>query len=52
MQKNIQSIAETGLVDSIDRKNFNYNKLQAVLCIAASAVSSIAIIAWAIHTYL
>jgi len=31
---------------------FNYNKLQAVACMAASAVVSIALIVWAIKSLL
>jgi hypothetical protein len=31
---------------------FNYNKLQAVACMAASAVVSIALITWAIKSFL
>jgi hypothetical protein len=31
---------------------FNYNKLQAVACMGASAVVSIALITWAIKSFL
>lgn len=33
-------------------KGFNYNKLQAVLCIAASAVVSLAILYWVASFFL
>ncbi len=32
------------------RRKFNYNKLQAVLCIVASAFASIALIIWGISS--
>jgi hypothetical protein len=31
--------------------NFNFNKLQAVLCMAASAAISIALIVWTIKSF-
>lgn len=34
------------------RTHFNYNKLQAVACIASSAAVSIALIYWAIKSFL
>lgn len=33
-------------------RNFNFNKLQAVLCMAASAAVSVALIVWAINSLL
>jgi len=33
-----------------ESKHFNYNKLQAVACMASSAMVSIALIYWAIKT--
>lgn len=32
--------------------SFNFNKLQAVLCMASSAAVSIGLIAWAVHSLL
>lgn len=52
MQENIQSIAEPDLVTRTGRQNFNFNKLQAVLCIAGSALVSGTIIAWLIRNFL
>ncbi len=31
---------------------FNYNKLQAAVCMAASVVASIALVTWAIKSFL
>lgn len=51
MQEEIQSMAETGIVGHSRLKNFNYNKLQAVLCIAASAILSSILISWVIQHF-
>lgn len=32
--------------------DFNFNKLVAVLCITASAATSVVVIAWSVQTYL
>lgn len=47
MQDSIQPVA--GATGQSGEKNFNYNKLQAVLCIAASVVFSTVLIAWAVR---
>ena len=51
MQEEIQPMADTRIVEHSGYKNFNYNKLQAVLCIAASALLTSALIAWTIHRF-
>lgn len=51
MQEKIQPIADAGMLGQTDRSGFNYNKLQAVLCIAASALLSIVFIVWGIRTF-
>lgn len=51
MQEKIQPIADAGMLAQADRNSFNYNKLQAVLCIAASALISSALIVWGIRTF-
>ncbi|WP_158592362.1 hypothetical protein [Noviherbaspirillum sedimenti] len=47
MQERVKSLTEAGAIKKPVQKSFNYNKLQAVLCIAASALLSIVVIAWA-----
>lgn len=51
MQEKIQPIADADMIGQAGRNSFNYNKLQAVLCIAASALLSSALIAWAIRSF-
>lgn len=51
MQEKIQPIADAGMLGQTNRNGFNYNKLQAVLCIAASALLSSALIVWGIRTF-
>ena len=33
------------------KSHFNFNKLQAVLCMALSAIASISLIAWAVTSF-
>jgi hypothetical protein len=47
MEKTIDQ--ETGMPEKKKTGVFNFNKLQAVLCIAASAAVSIALIVWLIR---
>lgn len=47
MQDRVQSLTEADAIRKPAKKSFNINKLQAVLCIAASALFSIVVIAWA-----
>ncbi|MGZ5790340.1 MAG: hypothetical protein ACXWJF_12900 [Burkholderiaceae bacterium] len=42
---------ETGMPEKKKTAAFNFNKLQAVFCIAASATVSIALIVWAIKAF-
>jgi hypothetical protein len=42
---------ETGMPENKKTGVFNFNKLQAALCIAASATVSIALIVWAIKAF-
>jgi hypothetical protein len=42
---------ETGIPEKKKPGAFNFNKLQAVLCMAASAAISIALIVWAIKAF-
>lgn len=42
---------ETGIPEEKKPGAFNFNKLQAVLCMVASAVVSIALIAWAAKAF-
>jgi hypothetical protein len=37
---------------TVNTESFNYNKLQAVVCIVSSSIVSIALIAWAVKTFL
>ncbi|MBI1892315.1 MAG: hypothetical protein HYS18_16850 [Burkholderiales bacterium] len=49
MQETIEEVT----IDSVEvEKGFNYNKLQAVICIALSAVVSVGLILWAVKTFL
>ncbi|MDB5762905.1 MAG: hypothetical protein JWQ21_1900 [Herminiimonas sp.] len=48
MQKTMQ---KTATFQDEQRGAFNFNKLQAVLCITASAATSIALIVWAVKTF-
>lgn len=52
MQDTLQSV-DLNSVESLASKanSFNINKLQAVMCIAASATVSISLIAWAFKTF-
>ncbi len=54
MQKAIQHVADLDAVEQSQKhvRSFNIHKLQAVLCIAASAFVSVALIAWAIKSFL
>lgn len=44
MHKSMRSIA-------VSTKQFNFNKLQAVVCIGSSAMCSVALIYWAVKTF-
>ncbi|HEX7636161.1 MAG TPA: hypothetical protein VF427_12895 [Noviherbaspirillum sp.] len=44
MQKSVRNVQKT----AVTACRFNYNKLQAVLCMALSAACSISLIYWAI----
>lgn len=49
MQETIDEVA----LDSVEVKtSFNYNKLQAVICMAASAAVSVGLIMWAVKSFL
>jgi hypothetical protein len=48
MEKTMQNAAVLG---SKDATHFNFNKLQAVVCIVASAALMIGLIAWAVMSF-
>ena len=47
-----KTVQEAAVLEPQRGAGFNYNKLQAVLCIALSAVVSISLIAWAVSALL
>jgi hypothetical protein len=49
MEKSISQ--ETGIPEEKKPGAFNFNKLQAVVCMIASAGVSIALIAWAVKSF-
>lgn len=51
MQEKNPPMADAGLVGQANHHHFNYNKLQAVLCIAASALLSGVCIFWAVRSF-
>jgi hypothetical protein len=47
-----ESTQETSLASAEHARGFNYNKLQAVICIVSSAAVSVALIVWAVKAFL
>jgi hypothetical protein len=48
METAVQNLAKT---EQPAASHFNFNKLQAVLCMAASAAASVALIVWAVKSF-
>ncbi len=50
MREGVQPTGDAKIAGRPEKSRFNFNKLQAVLCITASAAISIALIVWAIRS--
>jgi hypothetical protein len=49
MQKPVSEVMELG--SKPEKTRFNFNKLQAVICMVASAALSIGLIIWLVRTF-